>query len=390
MMDNSNSHRKIDHMMGAHDLWKNTLSNGFDEVHFIHNALPETNIDQIDMHVSILGRDINYPFMITAMTGGHPDLGSINHILGEIAAKYNIPVEVGSQRVAVEDPALIGTFAAIRKNAPNAFIIGNIGVVQLIEATDPLELVETCIEMIRANAISIHLNSMQELFQLEGTSNFNGALAKIQEVAKNASVPVIVKEVGGGISGLVAGQLENAGASAINVAGFGGTNFNQIEFNRQQQNGKQNRAKDSDSEDPNLPPWGELLQWGIPTVVSLRWVRNHASLPIIGSGGVRSGVDLAKTISLGATIGGICGALLPALFSQGIPPFEEGQTKEIMQACVQYIDQFILQFKITMAGLGCMKVEEMATQPIVFFGTIKEWLENLGLFPDPRLPKCFT
>ncbi len=374
-MDSYNdNNRKISHLRGALDAWRNPTGNSFDLVKLTHDALPEVDFNKITLGRNFLGRKFDYPLIINAMTGGHPEVCEINRILGHVATKYNIPVEVGSQRAALEDPKLVNTFTAIREEGTNAFIIGNIGMTQIRESAEPLQIIKDCVNMIHANAISIHLNVMQELLQPEGNRQFSGVLEKIGTIVHHSPVPVIIKEVGCGISGPVAVKLEEAGVQCINVAGYGGTNFIDIELNRNShiKNGKVS------------PPWVDLVQWGIPTVVSLKWTKTLTSLQLIGSGGIRSGVDLVKALCLGASMGGICGALLPALSINGKFPSNREDVKIVMPQVVTFLDQFLQQIKITLNGIGCSSVDDLQKIPVIYFGPIKEWLENLDLLSFPK------
>ncbi len=383
MEPQNDNNRKISHLLGALASWRNPSTNSFDFVKLIHNAIPEVDFDAISSGVTFLDRKFDYPLVITAMTGGHPGVREINRILGLIATKYNVPVEVGSQRSALEKPKLVDTFTAVREESAKGFVISNIGMTQIREAPDPLQMIKDCVDMIQANAISIHLNVMQELLQPEGNRRFSGVLEKIRTIVRHCPVPVIVKEVGCGISGPVASRLEQAGVQYINVAGYGGTNFNAIELNRDF-NFQQTIT------DANLPktdivsiPWNDLIEWGIPTVVSLKWTRALTSLYILGSGGIRSGVDLVKTLCLGASMGGICGALLPALSVNGHFPTRREESEVVIPRITAFVDQFLRQFKITLNGLGCSSLEDLPKLPLIFLGTIKEWLENLNLSSSP-------
>lgn len=384
-MDNKNDNgRKISHLFGALASWRKSPSNSFDFVKLIPDSIPEVDFDAISLGTKFLGRKFDYPFIITAMTGGHPEVREINHILGLIATKYNIPVEVGSQRAALENPKLVDTFTSIREESAKGFIIGNIGMTQIRESSDPLQMIKDCIDMIHANAISIHLNVMQELLQPEGNRKFSGVLEKIKTIARQCPVPLIIKEVGCGISGPAALRLERVGVQYINVAGYGGTNFNSIELNRHLN--FQDSTNDGSTPDIEIiaPPWDDLIQWGVPTVVSLKWTRVLTHLSIIGSGGIRSGVDLVKVLGLGASMGGICGALLPALNLNGRFPTRREETEVVLPRVTAFLDQFIQQFKITLNGLGCSSLEDLQKLPMIFLGTIKEWLENLNLLTFPR------
>jgi len=384
-MDELNyNHRKISHLRGAWEYWRNPPNNSFDLVQFIHNALPEIDFDDLSLKVKFLNHMFSYPLFITAMTGGHPEVREINRILGYIATHYNIPVEVGSQRAALERPELVDTFTAIREGGSKAFVIGNIGLAQIRDSPDPIQMIQNCVDMIQANGISIHLNVMQELLQPEGNHRFSGVLGKIGKIVEHSPVPVIIKEVGCGISGPVAAKLEKAGVRCINVAGYGGTNFNDIELNRNLNIQGTPEAQQTPESTKMAPPWTDLIHWGIPTVVALKWVRAVTALNLIGSGGIRSGVDLAKALCLGASVGGICGALLPALYSNGHFPANNADVEHAIERVKAFLDQFLLQFKITLTGIGCSSVEHLHQIPLIYFGQVREYLENLNLLTNTQ------
>lgn len=224
--------------------------------------------------------------MIASITGGHPDTISVNSALAAAAEELGVGIGVGSQRAAIDDPAQEESFKVVREKAPNAFVYGNVGAAQIREYG--IDGVEKLVEMIDADALAIHLNFLQEAIQPEGDRDATGCLDMIREICSALGTPVIIKETGAGISREDAILLQKAGVSAIDVGGAGGTSWAGVEVYRARESG--------DSASENL---GELFwDFGIPTVASI--IESRVSLPIIATGGVRTGLDIAKSIALGA------------------------------------------------------------------------------------------
>lgn len=273
---------------------------GFDQIQLIHEALPQINFQDIHLDTEILGQKLSAPFYISSMTAGHAQGETINLRLAELADQKNILMGVGSQRKELTDPAASLEWKNIRLQAPKAKLIGNLGISQLIHT--PLVEVERLIESLQAVGLFIHLNSLQEALQPEGTPQFRGSLQKIEELCKALSVPVIIKEVGCGISKATAKTLLDVGVKYIDVAGMGGTHWGRIEGYR------------SDSESPQAQAAEVFKNWGIPTVQSVLNVASvaHVETYIWASGGVRSGLDAAKLIALGAEAVGIAQPFLKA------------------------------------------------------------------------------
>ncbi|MEZ5334958.1 MAG: type 2 isopentenyl-diphosphate Delta-isomerase, partial [Methanolobus sp.] len=237
----STSRRKIEHLelCAASPVESRKTGPGFSDVMLIHRALPEMNMDKIDLSTSFLGKEMNAPFMIASITGGHPETTSVNAALAGAAEELGIGIGVGSQRAAIEDPEQEESFKVVREKAPNAFVYGNIGAAQIQEYG--VEGVEKIIEMIDADAIAIHLNFLQEAIQPEGDRDASGALEVIRDICSLA-VPVIIKETGAGISHEDAFLLKEAGVSAIDVGGVGGTSWSGVEVYRARE------RKDTESE----------------------------------------------------------------------------------------------------------------------------------------------
>jgi len=299
-------------------------STGFEGYYFNHNALPEMDFKDIDITTRFLKRKINAPFYLSPITGGASIAKKINRNLAITAQRFNIPIGLGSQRAALENPSLAKTFR-IRDIAPDAMIFANIGAVQLNYGYNYRHC-RKIVDMIDADALVLHINPLQEAIQPEGDINFSNLLPKIEELTSKINVPVIAKEVGNGISGETAIKLEKAGVRCIDVAGAGGTSWAAVESYRSKSR------------------LGEVFrEWGIPTAECIKEVRKATQLEIIASGGIRSGLDAAKAICLGANIAGIAAPLLkPALNSS--------------KALEKYISGLIKQLKTAMFCTGAKNI----------------------------------
>ncbi len=294
------SSRKRDHLVICAEKPIEAGDAGFSDVRLVHNALPECDMDAIDTGTGFLGATLGSPLFIAAMTGGHPDTLEVNRRLARAAERFNLGMGVGSQRAALEKPELEGSFTIVREEAPHAFLCANLGIIQLRD--HGIEWAERAVEMIDAQAIAIHLNSLQEAIQPEGDHNAEGSLEALRTLCEEFSRPVIVKETGSGMAAGTARAIWGAGASAIDIGGYGGTSWAKIECLR--------------ATGSRLADLGEaFLSWGIPTVVSLCEVHRTGG-PIIATGGLRSGIDIAKAVALGADLGGMALPLLkPAMES---------------------------------------------------------------------------
>ena len=261
-------------------------SAGFERISFIHNALPEMSLADIDLSTSFFGKKIHFPILILGMTGGYSDASKINKTLAETAQKHGFALGLGSQRAMIEDPSLTKTYQ-VRDIAPDIPILANIGAFQLKKYSP--EQISSLVSPIDADGLAIHLNALQEVIQGEGDTDYTGVLAAITKTCETLSVPVIVKETGAGLSQEVALKLKDAGVKWLDVAGAGGTSWSKVEYLRSK----------------GIPGFEE---WGIPTAESI--IQCRGILPLIASGGVRSGIDGAKAIALGANM---CGAAYPFL-----------------------------------------------------------------------------
>ena len=315
---------------------------GFEDIELIHRALPEVHKEEIDISTEVFGKKLESPLFITAITGGHPAAKDINKELATVAEDKQIGLGVGSQRAAIVHPELRDTYDVVRENAPSALVLGNIGAPQT-------DLAEEAVEILDSDILAIHLNPLQEAIQPEGDVDGRGYLDSIAEICKTVKVPVMAKETGTGIASEDAIALENAGVSFIDVEGAGGTSWAAVETYR--------------ADDRYL---GELFwDWGIPTAVSTVEVVNSVDIPVVSSGGIRSGLDAAKAIALGADAVGMA---LPALKGA-----YEGQ-----DALVQMVERFNESLRIAMFLVGASNIEELKNSNLIIKGETKNWLEARG------------
>ena len=299
MADRTGS-RKADHLRinAAEDVSAKGITSGFDSYRFEHRALPEIDLADVDTSTELLGKKLKAPLLVSCMTGGTPEAQSINATLAEVAQEFGIAMGLGSGRALIEKPETLPTFD-VRPYAPSVLLLANLGAVQLNKGYG----VDECrrlIDMLRADALVLHLNALQEALQPEGDTNFRGLLAKIAALCKQLEAPVVVKEVGWGIGPSAVRALFDAGVAAIDLAGAGGTSWSEVERYR------------------IAEPWRERVAaafagWGIPTDECLRKARSVApKQTIIASGGIATGLDVAKAIALGADAAGIAGPFLRA------------------------------------------------------------------------------
>jgi isopentenyl-diphosphate delta-isomerase len=297
--DTNISKRKDDHIrINLEEDVKSSLSTGLEKYQLIHQALPEISLSDVDMSQVLFGKVLSVPVLISSMTGGTDHADQINRNLATAAQEVGCCMGVGSQRAAIENPDVTDTFN-IRKYAPDILAFANIGAVQL-NYDYGIDQCQKAVDMIKADALVLHLNPLQEALQMEGNTNFSDLAKKIAEIKKGLNVPLIVKEVGWGISRETAKQLFEAGIDAIDVAGAGGTSWSQVEMHRMKDPYRAQTA-------------AAFKDWGIPTAISIenaRWVSED--WPIFASGGLRTGVDITKCLALGATLGGMAGVFLKA------------------------------------------------------------------------------
>ena len=309
-----------------------TISTGFEKVKFIHNALPEINFDDITIDTTFLGHDCKTPFLISSMTGGAAFAETINRNLAEAAEERGWGLALGSMRALIESTEHRSSFQ-VRKYAPSIPIIANLGAVQLNYGFGKDECLRI-IEMTEADALVLHLNSIQEVIQPEGNMNFKNLLEKIEQLCSELAVPVGVKEVGWGIDGATAKRLCDAGVSFIDVAGAGGTSWSQVEKFRSTSPVKKTAAE-------------AFSDWGIPTVECIHSVRGQiGKQPIIASGGMHTGVDGAKAIAIGANMVG---------FGRSILKEATLSTKDVLEV----METRELELRMAMFGIGAATLKEL-------------------------------
>jgi isopentenyl-diphosphate delta-isomerase len=324
---------------------------GFEDIHLIHKALPEVDRTKIDSSMSVFGYKFSTPIIVGAMTGGTEEATKINGAIAEAVEKLHLGMGVGSQRAALEDEKLAKTFAIARKKAPNSFLIANIGGVQLVHGYGVKE-VKKAVEMIDADAVAIHLNSMQEAVQPEGQTNFVGVLDKIRELAGALDKPVIVKETGAGMAAEETRKLQAAGVKGIDVAGCGGTSFAAVEYFRMLEEEKRLQAT-------------ALWDWGIPTAVSLVEATQTVKIPVIASGGLRTGMDIAKALALNASLASVSQPMLEA----AVKGAEE--TEKMLSGLIE-------ELRNVMFLVGAKRVRDLVNVPVVLTGWTAQWLKTRG------------
>jgi len=327
--------RKLDHLKIALSDSSQVGNPGFDDYRFIHNALPEIDFAKIDTTTTFLGKKVKLPFFISCMTGGIEKGKDLNKNLALAAQRAGIAMGVGSQRVAIVHPEVRTQFQ-VRKYAPTIPLMANVGLVQLNYGFGLKEL-QMCVDMIEADALVVHINPIQEVIQPEGDRNFENLLPKLEKIVTKLSVPVIAKEVGFGLSEDVVKRLYDIGVRIFDTAGWGGTNWALVE-------GLRGKA------DKNL---GEIFsQWGIPTVESilqskrLKEREKDNKIVILGSGGVRTGVDIAKAIVLGADMAGIAAPFAKA----GLVSAEEVE---------KFIGGLVAELRTVMFGVGADNLQRL-------------------------------
>ena len=320
-------HRKRAHIdtVLSEDVGAKGITTGFEHVYFEHVALPEIDLDAVNMRSFVFGKTLAAPLLISSMTGGTDIAQNINRHLAEAAQEMEIAMGVGSQRAAIVDPMFADTFR-VRSVAPDILLFANLGAIQFNYGFTPDDA-RKAVDMIGADALFLHLNPLQEAVQAEGDRSWAGVLEKIGELAGASDVPVVVKEVGNGISGALARRLADIGVAGIDVAGAGGTSWSEVEAHRQLDE-KMRRVAHS------------FAGWGIPTARALTDVRAASpNTPVIASGGVRTGIDAAKAIRLGADLVGM-GA--PAL----------GSAMETAKAVENQLSAVVEELKIAMFCTG--------------------------------------
>ena len=351
--------RKIEHVSVAlgQDVSVAQRAN-WNDIQFVHQALPEVDLDEIDTSVTFLGRKLRYPIFISSLTGGHPDVTSINANLARAAERYGLALGVGSQRAAIVNPDVSNSYAVTRQQAPNTFLIANIGAPQLIKQArhEPftLEQVQRAIDMIGADALAVHMNSLQEAAQPEGDRRAVGEAAALKALTARLSLPVIAKETGAGVCREQALLLRSCGVAAIDVGGAGGSSMSAMEAARSEARG--------DERTRNI---GLLYRdWGIATPIAVVEA-STAQLPLISTGGVRNGLDMARALALGATLVGMGFPFLKA-------------ASQSYEAVCELLERVIAELKVAMQLSGAATITALQQVDIVVTGETRNWLTMRG------------
>lgn len=330
--------RKEDHIRInlEEDVRSKGVTTGLERYRFVHQALPELDLAQVSTSCTVLGHTLGAPLLISSMTGGVTRGGAINRNLATAAQRLGIAMGLGSQRVALEHAEVSALFQ-VRDQAPDILLFANLGAVQLNYGYGVEECVRA-VEMVRADALILHLNPLQEAVQPEGNVNFAGLLERIAAVCRALPVPVVVKEVGWGISEDVARALAGAGVAAIDVAGAGGTSWSEVERHRAESAW---RARVG----------GAFAGWGIPTAESVLAVRRAApDVAVFASGGMRTGVEVAKALALGASLAGLASPVLRAATISA-------------EAVVEELTAVIEELRISMFAIGAGSIEALRATP---------------------------
>jgi isopentenyl-diphosphate delta-isomerase len=330
--------RKEDHIRInlEEDVGFDRLTTGLEQYRFVHQALPELNLADVDLRSSFFGKALRAPLLISSMTGGTERAQLINRALAAAAQAAGIAMGLGSLRAALEDRLLAESFR-VRPVAPDILLLANLGAVQLNYGYT----VDDCrraVELVGADALILHFNALQEALQPEGETNFAGLLDKVATVCRQLEVPVVAKEVGWGFSQEAARRLAEAGVAAIDVAGAGGTSWSQVEMYRADTGVRRQVA-------------ATFRDWGIPTAASIAMVRQGApGVPIVASGGLRNGLDVAKTIALGAQLAGMAGPFLKAAVISA-------------QAVMETIQVTAAELRTAMFCIGAASLAELRDTP---------------------------
>ncbi|MBS7652920.1 MAG: type 2 isopentenyl-diphosphate Delta-isomerase [Candidatus Bathyarchaeia archaeon] len=337
---------------------ENEAYSGLQDVQLVHRALPEIDLEEVSTEISLFSRRLSAPIIISAMTGGIMEAERINEALAEMAEAYGLGIGVGSQRIALEDPRRERAFRIVREKAPSSLVIGNLGCPQLSTGWGPREA-RRCLEMIDADALAIHMNPLQEAVQVGGEARYRGLLKKIREIVEEIDKPVIMKETGCGVSLEDAVEIERAGAEGIDVSGVGGTSWAAVEQHIAREEGK-----------TQLEALGRSLRyWGIPTAISIVEVVRSTRLKVIASGGIRTGLDAAKAIALGADVVGLARPFLEKVI-KGREPLKE------------YVEQLLMELKTVMFLTGSRSTDELRRKPVIILGKTAEWLRLRGFKPE--------
>ncbi len=344
--------RKVDHLdlATSGDVGFKHTTTLLECVHLVHDALPDLDLDAIDLSCTVLGKRLRAPILIAGMTGGAERAERINRELASIAEERGYAFGLGSQRAMLKRPETKSSYA-VRGVAPQALVLGNIGIVQAAKMSSAE--VQDLAGAVGADALCVHLNPAMELVQEEGDRDFRGGLATLQRLVAELPIPVVAKETGCGLSRAVAAKLRRAGVNHVDVSGAGGTSWVAVETQRAQ---------------PEKKALGQAFwEWGIPTAASVAWVHSHGFETIFATGGLQTGLDIAKAIALGASAGGIARAALQAL-ERGGP-----------SGARQFFDGVEAELRAALLLTGSNDVAALRLAPRVITGELKDWLAHTPL-----------
>jgi isopentenyl-diphosphate delta-isomerase len=331
--------RKWDHITLACEMDPGPLETGFSDIHLIHQALPSVNISDISLTATLFGKTLRMPLLINAMTGGSSETTDINASLARVAAEAGIGMAVGSQMAAIQDPLQKDSYAVVRKQMPQGLVLAN------VSANASPEQARIAVEMLEADALQLHLNPLQELLMAEGDRNFDRWKENISRIQSYITVPLVVKEVGHGLSKETVRILYGLGLRFFDTGGAGGTNFGHIELRRHPQ------------DHLNHFKW-----WGIPTAISLLEVRSVGEdVSVVASGGVYTAEDAAKALALGAKAVGIAGPILKTLMTEG------------GSGVLKWVEAWAADLQMIMALTGARDSSQWGRMPLVITGKAKEW-----------------
>ncbi|MFQ5978142.1 MAG: type 2 isopentenyl-diphosphate Delta-isomerase [Candidatus Heimdallarchaeota archaeon] len=347
--------RKFDHIrICLEEKVTSNITNGLGDVSLVHMAAPEMSFSDVDVRTRIFGKNIEIPLVIAAMTGGHPKTGEINSAIAEVAEETKVAFGLGSQRAGVDNSQYRWTYSVARERAPSIPILGNLGAPQF-NMDYGLKEAQTAVAMVDADALAIHFNPLQEAVQPEGETDFASLLQKLADIQSELSVPIVIKEVGSGISGEIAKNVQNLGFSGIDVGGLGGTSWAAVEALRAKAQGNEQAYTLGE----------QFRDWGIPTAFSLAESRANFSGTIIATGGVRNGIEAAKLLALGADAVGIA-----------LPFLKEASKSK--NAIVTFIENFKRELQTTMFLVGAHTLQELKKVPLVITGKMRSWLLARG------------
>lgn len=339
--------RKVDHLelCATDEVAFRERTTLLEHVQLVHQSLPELALEEIDLSVTLLGKKLRAPLLIAAMTGGSDPSAEVNHTLSAIAEARGLGFGLGSQRAMQRSPETAWTYE-VRKHAPTTLVLGNVGVVQAREQSTAQ--LEKLARDIGADALCLHMNPAQELIQAEGDRDFRGCLATYARLVRELPIPVVAKETGAGVSKQTALQLAQVGVRTIDVSGAGGTSWVGVEALRAQT-------------DPTRALGEALWDWGVPTAASVAYVAG-AGLTPIATGGIRTGLDVARAIALGARAAGIARPMLQALRSGG------------RSAAEAYVDRVLAELRTVMLLCGVRTLADLQAAPKIIRGELRDWL----------------